>query len=206
MNAIDIIIHGWWILTILLTASIASITVICERLITLRRAKLDTTRFINSVIDLYRNQGEAHAVSYCDRFTQPLAVVIRRALVSQGTVEMRERAYRHTLRAEIMRLRQYVPFLGTVGSITPFIGLFGTVVGIINAFGSIAENAGGGPEVVAGGIAEALVSTAAGLVVAIPAIIGFNHFQTKIKRLAEDIDLAAHEVLDVKMHEEGRLP
>lgn len=204
MHAVEVLRAGWPVLSVLLGCSILSITIIIERYITLRQAHLDVHRFGGSVLDILQHQGAAHAVAYCDRYTQPLAVVVRRVLVSEGSVAMRERAYRHVLRAEVRNLRRWVPVLGTVGSISPFIGLFGTVIGIIKAFSSIATNAGGGPEVVAAGIAEALVTTAAGLVVAIPAIVGYNHFQTRLRELTEDLDLVAHEILDVLMQTEGR--
>jgi biopolymer transport protein ExbB/TolQ len=204
MHALEVIREGWPVLSILLGCSILSITIALERLVTLRQARLPTHRFVDSVIDILNRQGLSHAVAYCERFAQPLAVVVRRVLVSDGTVSMRERAYRHVLRGEAQRLKRWVPWLGTIASTSPFIGLFGTVVGIIKAFGTIARNVGGGPEVVAGGIAEALVTTAAGLVVAIPAIICYNYFQTHIRELVEDVDLAAHEVLDTLMHTEPR--
>jgi biopolymer transport protein ExbB/TolQ len=87
--------------------------------------------------------------------------------------------------------------LGTIGSISPFVGLLGTVIGIIHAFRAIAENAGGGPSVVANGIAEALITTALGLFVAIPAVIAYNAFTRKIDRISEDMELAAEEIVDL---------
>ncbi len=203
MHTLEILREGWPVLSILLACSVLSVTIMIERGIMLRGAKLDTHRFLASAVDILRGEGRERAVAYCEQFPQPLAVVVRRVLQSDGSVTMRERAYRHVLRAEAQRMKRWVPILGTVASIAPFIGLLGTVVGIIKAFGSIATNAGGGPEVVAGGIAEALVTTAAGLVVAIPALVGFNYFQTKIKELVEDVNLAAHEVLDIVMNMEG---
>jgi Biopolymer transport proteins len=78
-------------------------------------------------------------------------------------------------------LKRGLGLLATIGSTAPFIGLFGTVVGIINAFRSIAATGSGGMSVVSGGIAEALVSTALGIFVAIPAVVAFNHFTGKIE-------------------------
>lgn len=202
MHTLEILRNGWPVLSVLLACSVLSVTLIIERGIAMKRSKIDTNRFLDSVVDILQRQGQAHAVAYCERFTQPLAVVVRRVLVSSGSLAMRERAYRHTLRSEMKNLRRFVPVLGTVGSISPFVGLFGTVVGIIKAFESISANAGGGPEVVAGGIAEALITTAAGLAVAIPAIVGFNYFQTQLRQMTEEIDLAGHEVLDIMLHQQ----
>ncbi|MEI6127696.1 MAG: MotA/TolQ/ExbB proton channel family protein [Pseudomonadota bacterium] len=78
--------------------------------------------------------------------------------------------------------------LGTIANIAPFIGLFGTVVGVIHAFQSIALKASAGPAVVAGGIAEALISTAAGLFVAIPAVIAYNFFLKRVRKLTLELE------------------
>src|ERR1019366_3930006 len=94
-------------------------------------------------------------------------------------------------------LMRYITGLGTIGSVAPFVGLLGTVVGIIHAFKAIAENAGGGPGVVANGIAEALITTALGLFVAIPAVVAYNLLSRKIERISEDMELCAQEILDL---------
>lgn len=78
--------------------------------------------------------------------------------------------------------------LGTIANIAPFVGLFGTVVGVIHAFQSIALKASAGPSVVAGGIAEALISTAAGLFVAIPAVIAYNYFLKRVRKLTLELE------------------
>ena len=93
-------------------------------------------------------------------------------------------------------LEKYVPILGTIAGTAPFVGLLGTVIGIIKAFHDISVNVGGGPEVVSAGIAEALITTAFGLVVAIPAVMAFNYFIHKVQKVAEEIDLAAYELIE----------
>jgi len=98
-----------------------------------------------------------------------------------ASLELVTSALRDSMSEELIQLRQGLGFLATIGSTAPFIGLFGTVVGIINAFRSIAATGSGGMSVVSGGIAEALVSTALGIFVAIPAVVAFNHFTGKIE-------------------------
>jgi biopolymer transport protein ExbB len=85
--------------------------------------------------------------------------------------------------------------LGTLGNNAPFIGLFGTVLGIIKAFADLSRNSGGGAGAVMAGISEALVATAVGLMVAIPAVIAFNFFQTKVRKTLARVDAVAHMVL-----------
>jgi len=78
--------------------------------------------------------------------------------------------------------------LGTIANIAPFVGLFGTVVGVIHAFHAISQKMGAGPSVVAGGISEALITTAAGLFVAIPAVIAYNFFLKRVRRLTIEFE------------------
>ena len=92
-----------------------------------------------------------------------------------------KRALRRAINTETTRMTQMVPFLATTGNTTPFIGLFGTVWGIMNSFHGIGQRGSASLAVVAPGISEALIATAAGLAVAIPAVIAFNYFTQKIK-------------------------
>ena len=99
----------------------------------------------------------------------------------ESSLELVQSALRDSLSETLIQLKQGLGFLATIGSTAPFIGLFGTVVGIINAFRNIAATGSGGMSVVSGGIAEALVTTALGIFVAIPAVVAYNHFTGKIE-------------------------
>lgn len=96
---------------------------------------------------------------------------------------------------ERLMLEKHLGVLGTLGNNAPFIGLFGTVLGIIKAFADLAKNQGGGAAVVMAGIADALVATAVGLMVALPAVVAFNIFQGRIRRTMGRVDTLAHIVL-----------
>lgn len=98
-----------------------------------------------------------------------------------------KRALRRAINTETTRMTQMVPFLATTGNTTPFIGLFGTVWGIMNSFHGIGQRGSASLAVVAPGISEALIATAAGLAVAIPAVIAFNYFMQKIKVVESDL-------------------
>jgi len=87
--------------------------------------------------------------------------------------------------------------LGTIGSASPFVGLLGTVVGIVRAFNDMAEKGAGGFSVVAGGISEALIATAFGLIVAIVALLGYNIFVTAANQTLNGVKLATEELLDL---------
>jgi len=97
--------------------------------------------------------------------------------------------------SEVRKLEKWMPFLATTGSVTPFIGLFGTVWGIIDAFTGLGEAGASSLRAVAPGIAEALITTAAGLFTAIPAVIAYNHFMHTIKNQAAQMDTFTNEFL-----------
>jgi len=112
----------------------------------------------------------------------------RQSLRAQFTgIDNIKRSLRRAMNTEMTRLTQMVPFLATTGNTTPFIGLFGTVWGIMTSFRSIGLKGSANLAVVAPGISEALVATAAGLAVAIPAVIAFNYFNQKIKVIETEL-------------------
>ena len=104
------------------------------------------------------------------------------------SMEAISRALLRASSVEVAKLERGVPFLATTAAVAPFIGLLGTVVGIMNAFMEIGARGSAGLAVVAPGIAEALINTAAGLGAAIPAVLGYNFLVTRIKRLAAEMD------------------
>ena len=197
-SVLEMLKAGWFVLSVLFFCSIFSVTILVDRLRELRKARLDAGTFIGNILKMLETGDMADAVAYCGRFSCPLARVVRAVLLTPGDRADKERVMLHTLRVDLRRLETYVPALGTIGSLAPFIGLFGTILGIIKAFRHIAFNPGGGPEIVASGIAEALVTTAAGLIVAIPAIAAYNYCLVKIRRLAEEVELYAYRVIETQ--------
>ncbi len=113
-----------------------------------------------------------------------------------ASLELVTSALRDSMSETLIQLKQGLGFLATIGSTAPFIGLFGTVVGIINAFRSIAATGSGGMSVVSGGIAEALVSTALGIFVAIPAVVAFNHFTGKVETFHVEMNRASSRLVN----------
>ena len=108
-----------------------------------------------------------------------------------------KRALRRAINAETTRMTRMVPFLATTGNTTPFIGLFGTVWGIMNSFHGIGLRGSASLAVVAPGISEALIATAAGLAAAIPAVIAFNHFMQKIRIIESELQNFAADFLNI---------
>jgi biopolymer transport protein ExbB/biopolymer transport protein TolQ len=113
-----------------------------------------------------------------------------------SSLELVTSALRDSISETLIQLKRGLGFLATIGSTAPFVGLFGTVVGIINAFRSIAATGSGGMSVVSGGIAEALVSTALGIFVAIPAVVAFNHFTGKMETFHVEMNRASSQLVN----------
>src|ERR1035437_5725660 len=194
--------NAWPIISLLLTCSIFSGAVILERWFALGRFDFDRDALLERLRKLLGENKRESAVTLCEGLKRPIGRILTYALApsvqdrAAGRDHM-ERVALRMIRTETANMNHYLVALGTIGSISPFVGLFGTVVGIIHAFRAIAENAGGGPGVVANGIAEALITTALGLFVAIPAIVAYNGFGRKVERISEDMELCTLEILDL---------
>jgi biopolymer transport protein ExbB/biopolymer transport protein TolQ len=113
-----------------------------------------------------------------------------------ASLELVTSALRDSMSETLVQLKAGLGFLATIGSTSPFIGLFGTVAGIINAFRNIAATGSGGMSVVSGGIAEALVTTALGIFVAIPAVAAFNYFTGKIENFHIEMNRASTKLVN----------
>lgn len=194
--------NAWPVISLLLACSVFSGAVILERWFSLGRWDFNRDDLLDRLRKLLAENKRESAVTHCESIKRPVGRILAYLLQpsaqdrSAGREHMERVAFR-LIRTETASMNHYIIVLGTIGSIAPFVGLFGTVVGIIHAFRAIAENAGGGPGVVANGIAEALITTALGLFVAIPAIVAYNGFSRKIERISENMELCAQEVLDL---------
>jgi len=137
----------------------------------------------------------------------PLANVFQAVYTEEGRTSREEikRMLRRYEALEAAKLESYLNFLATTGSTTPFIGLFGTVWGIMNAFRGIGQAGSASLAVVAPGIAEALITTAAGLAAAIPAVVAYNYYLSRARRLIIEMEDFSEELLDLFVRESGTL-
>ncbi len=189
----------------LILCSIIIVAVISERLFALRGVLPSTQRVTNLVIPLLTQGDFDSALFMCSKYKKSLLANVYYFLLSgrkDKTVRQISDQLEEKKFEEIQELKQNIWVLGTIGSSAPFIGLFGTVVGIIKSFHSMAEVGTGGFSVVAGGISEALIATAMGLVVAIVAVIAYNYFQTKIATINTVIKINSIKFLEA--YKEGR--
>lgn len=203
------------VLVILIYFSVVSWTIIFFKLLQVQRANSESVRFLEF---FWKTKRFDLVNAQLDRFANsPLSVMFNegygelKKLMEKGDspeepdgistdlggIDNIARALRRATTSEITRLEKYLTFLATTGATAPFIGLFGTVWGIMTAFKGIGETGSASLAVVAPGIAEALIATAIGLVAAIPAVMGYNHFQHKIKVVISEMDSFSTEFLNI---------
>jgi len=172
-----------WVLWLLLALSVTSLGVMVERLIFYARIRLDFVNFSREVTRRLIDNDIDGIKGMCSTSASIESQTILRGLeYRERGVDAMEQSMNGFLFGERQKLDHGLVILGTLGSNAPFIGLFGTVIGIIQAFSDLASNPAGGPSVVMAGISEALIATAVGLIVAIPAVIAFNGFQRVVRR------------------------
>lgn len=173
-----------WIIWILLLLSILSVAVIIERFFVLRLKRGDLERLKQRIGAAMRKDNNAGIENILRQDNSSAAKILLETI--QNTKKMGlafEDSLDIAISEERLRLESRISILGTLGNNAPFIGLFGTVLGIINAFHSLAQNTKGGPTIVMAGISEALIATALGLFIAIPAVGAYNYFVRRIKKI-----------------------
>jgi biopolymer transport protein ExbB/TolQ len=172
-----------WILWLLIGLSILSVSIMIERFFYFRKSDINFPEFSEKLSKVLLSGDTTEIVKLCAQSPALESQVVLRGLEHQarGPRAMEESMLAYVI-SERQNLDRGIVILGTLGNNAPFIGLFGTVLGIIIAFQDLARNPAGGPSVVMAGISEALIATAVGLMVAIPAVIAFNFFQRVVKR------------------------
>ncbi|WP_437541571.1 MotA/TolQ/ExbB proton channel family protein [Sorangium sp. So ce367] len=197
----------------LVLMALASVAVVVERLIALARQASETRRFAREARPVMEAWDTARLVSIADGYGRSalarlVGAAVRRfqRAVEAGEggvppVELARREVSRRREAISADLRRGLSVLATVGSVAPFVGLLGTVIGIITAFQTIAS---GGLGAVSAGIAEALIVTALGLGVAIPAVLCFNYLTTRIAAVELALERSAGELIDEMENEHGR--
>lgn len=183
-------------LVILLFCSVVTLTFTVERWWYYRSIRINVDAFMNGLRQLLENSKYSDALKLCAATPGPIPAIMSVAISNRSKSKSEVSAL--ILAAQIdekAKLESFLGILGTMGNTAPFIGLFGTVVGIIKAFHDLAVAGSGGPSVVAAGIAEALVATAAGLLVAIPAAMLFNYFLKKVKDISSAMESSSIRIL-----------
>ncbi len=183
----------WWLLIVALVGFVFLI----ERMWTLSRARVNTRRLIGTVITTLRNDGVQAAAEECQKVHGPIAAILYSGLQkSDKGRDAVEKAIATAGTIEMSFLERGLIWISSVTTIAPLIGFLGTVSGMINAFEAIAASEQVNAKLVASGISEALITTATGLVVAIPATIGYNYFVSSIDRFVIEMEETSAELID----------
>lgn len=201
-NIKELLSAGGPVLILLILLSIYSISIILERFFRLRSVISYSRKLMDYCQHPIRSYNYNKISDACKKEqvkNTPAAILLTRLVktASRPAAEQ-ERVAESVIDFQIASLQRRLTVLGTLGSITPFIGLFGTVIGVMHAFKDLASNAaanGAGASIVAAGIAEALINTAAGLFVAIPAVIAYNYFLSKTNYFAQELEKTAQDFI-----------
>ncbi len=190
-----------WVLWLLFALSFGSIAVAIERWLFFRKKDSDVKGLAASLDASLANRDLDEALATLRPLDSVAASVVRTGLrlADRGPAAI-EKAMRSGMAVERKELESRLTYLGTLGNNAPFIGLFGTVIGVILAFDALGSQAGGAPDGVASAavmnaVAEALVATAVGIGVALPAVAAYNYFQARIVVLLEDAETLSNLVL-----------
>jgi len=182
----------------LLICSIVVIAIVIERLVFFASQHGDTKGLLKALGDRIANDDIDGAVQYCRQNKGMLPRILEFGLLrgEKNRADITD-ALSIALMEHLNSLERNLGIIGTIAVIAPFVGLFGTVLGIIRAFQDIALKGNSTPAVVAAGVSEALITTAAGLFVAIVAVIFFNYFKTRIKAYNQEMIVAANQLAEM---------
>ena len=219
MNPLQMFMDASWVgkvvIVILTGLSIYSIAVMIDKFRSYRAARDESLQFLPLFVKNLRDSNFQGALDAARKYKKShIAKVVSAGLIEYDNdkVELKDshdlvaavgRALDRAVSLTSAEMKKGTGGLATIGSSAPFIGLFGTVVGIINAFTGIATSGSGGLAAVSAGISEALITTAFGILVAVPAVMAFNYFTTRLERFQIEMSNSSAELLDffLKKHE-----
>ena len=199
MDLFSIFLKGGFIMWLILACSIIGLMVIIDRFIVLRKAKINIPAFMVRIRGFIKKRDISGAISHCMQENSPESNIIRKGLKKYKLGHERvEEAIENAGRQEVSKLEKGLSILATVAGIAPLLGFLGTVTGMITAFMTIQDLQGSAnPSDLAGGIWEALITTAFGLIVGIPALAFYNYFLNAVKKLVGDMETVANDVVDI---------
>jgi biopolymer transport protein ExbB len=182
----------------LLAFSVLGLAVAIERFFALRRARVNVNEFLAKVRKaLMVNRSLRDAVKICEQYQGPVASVMKAGLLKFGQPkEDIEKTIENAALFEMGRLERGLSVLATTANVAPLLGFLGTVTGMINSFDALAKQGLSNPAAVASGISEALITTAAGLIIAIPVQLVYNYYMTRINKFVRDIETAANMLIE----------
>ena len=196
---VTLLSNGGLMMFLLVAASALALAVFIERVLHYHRAQINSTEFLNGVRTVLKRNNVVEAISICDATPGPVARLVKTAILTRD----RDReAVREALEdaglMEVPRLEDKLNLLATIAQIAPLMGLLGTVLGFIRIFGVMQkEGLYAHAGLLAGGVWQALICTAAGLAVAIPSYAGYNFLVNRVNSIVLDMEKASTEILNL---------
>ncbi len=202
---------GWFakgIVYLLFIMSAYATTVLIQKWWAMRKAQAETKRFapefsqfleednLTEAINLAENYKKSHVARVLGGALAEVRPLIQDGSVTVSDINSAERAIEREMLMTVVELKRGLGVLATVGATAPFVGLVGTTMGIVNSFTAMQTSGSGGISSIAGGVAEALITTAIGIGVAIPAVWSYNFFTTKIDNLTAEMTYTSKEMID----------
>ncbi len=189
----------------LLLASILTLAIVIDRFSYFKKAEVNEEELITGVKDQLRSNGADAASAFCDQISGPIAAILKAGLEKFGADRtVIEESFEREALIEVPRLKKYLPVLNTIAGVSTLIGFTGTVFGMIRAFRSIAAAGTTSPGIVAGGIAEALTTTATGLIIAIPSLIFYYYFSHRADRIILEVEKASYNLIEEMEKEKNK--
>src|SRR5688572_9596107 len=213
----DMSLKGMWlqmgmfakgVVVVMAIMSIYSITIMVSKWWALRQAQRESRKFAPEFSQFLEEDNLTEAIRLAESYKKShVALVLGGALgevkplIADGSITVAdinsaERAVERNMLLEVTNLKRGLAVLATVGATAPFVGLVGTTMGIVKAFVGMSESSSGGLSAISAGVAEALITTAFGILVAIPAVWAFNYFSTKIDNLTAEMTYVSKEMID----------
>ncbi len=194
----NIILKGGILMYPIILCSVLSLAIIMERLIFYKSARKNPQKLMEDLKDFINRGRVKEALERCDKDNTPLAKVLKAGVLKYDqSREVIEENMKESALYEMPRLEKHLSFLATIAHISPLLGLLGTVLGLVRCFYTIEiklSNIGFiNPQDLAGGIWEALLTTAAGLIVAIPSYVAYNYFVYRVNFLTSEIERVSNE-------------
>ena len=200
---LTIMAKGGPLMWFILISAILAIAIFFERLFHYHRAQIHTDDFVKGILNSLKRGNVKEAIDTCRDTAGPVAQVVMAAVLNhdRSRDEIRE-AVQDTARTEVTRLERNLPILVTIAQVAPLIGFLGTVWGMIRVFMVIEITATTTAGQLAGGVWQALLTTAGGLVVAIPSYIAYNYLVSRVQNLVLDMEKASNETVQYLAHKE----
>ncbi|MBN2373931.1 MotA/TolQ/ExbB proton channel family protein [bacterium] len=195
---IDLIFKGGIMMIPILCCSVIALAITLERFYSLRESRIHPPEFVSKMKKVLNEDMVQEAIAICSHNLLPIAKVMEAGILKkdQPRDHIKE-AIEHAGKKEADKLFRYLAVLATIAIISPLLGLLGTVTGMIKVFQVIALQGVGHPTAMAGGISEALITTAAGLIVAIPTLVVHNYFLKKANAYVLEMESTSMELLDI---------